>query len=130
MNTFQCVIATDGNTTFAIFLYNKIEWTTAIGTTPAKVGFNDGMHQQYIVWKLYESNCIHVITKHKVASNSFIMDVGIREASWEMPCSGTENISMLTSSSNVGEPGVWIFRVDGTDIIPACPNEGLLHNYG
>ena len=47
-----------------------------------------------------------------------------------MPCSGTEAISMLTSSSNVGEPGVWVFQVDGTDIIPACPNEGLLHNSG
>ena len=43
LNTFQCVIATDGDTTFAIFLYNKIEWTTAIESTPAKVGFNDGM---------------------------------------------------------------------------------------
>ena len=41
-----------------------------------------------------------------------------------MPCSGTEDISMLTSSSNVGEPGVWIFQVDGTDIIPAYPSEG------
>ena len=53
-----------------------------------------------------------------------IMDVGIREVSWEMPCSGTEDTSMLTSNSNVGGPGVWVFRVDGTDIIPACPNEG------
>ena len=47
-----------------------------------------------------------------------------------MPCSGTEDISMLTSSSNVGEPGVWIFQVDGTDIILPCPNEGRLHNSG
>ena len=44
LNTFQCVIATDGNTTFAIFLYNKIEWTTAFESTPAKVGFNDGRY--------------------------------------------------------------------------------------
>ena len=47
-----------------------------------------------------------------------------------MPCSGTEDISMLTSSSNVGEPGVWIFQVDGMDIILPCPNEGRLHNSG
>ena len=47
-----------------------------------------------------------------------------------MPCSGTEDVAMLTSSSNVGEPGVWVFQVDGTDIIPACPNEGLLYNSG
>ena len=53
LNTFQCVIATDGNTTFAIFLYNKIEWTTAMGSTPAKVGFNDGRFSiklQITIW--------------------------------------------------------------------------------
>ena len=61
---------------------------------------------------------------------SCILDVGVHNRSWEMPCSGTEDIAMLTSSSNIGEPGVWIFQVDGTDIIPACPNEGLLHNSG
>ena len=55
---------------------------------------------------------------------------GVHNRSWEMPCSGTEDVAMLTSSSNVGEPGVWVFQVDGTDIIPACPNEGLLHNSG
>ena len=47
-----------------------------------------------------------------------------------MPCSGTEDISMLTSSSNVGEPGLWIFQVDGTDIFLPCPNEGRSHNSG
>ena len=49
LNTFQCVIATDGNTTFAIFLYNKIEWTTAFESTPAKVGFNDGMSLSLLI---------------------------------------------------------------------------------
>ncbi|CAI8033291.1 Sushi, nidogen and EGF-like domain-containing protein 1, partial [Geodia barretti] len=27
LNTFQCVVATDGDMTFAIFLYNQLEWS-------------------------------------------------------------------------------------------------------
>ena len=73
---------------------------------------------------LHAHKCIMMVTRQY----SFILDVGLNNRSWEMPCSGTEDISMLTSSSNIGEPGVWIFQVDGTDIIPACPNEGFLHN--
>ena len=56
--------------------------------------------------------------------------------SWEMPCSGTSDITQLNTSSNVGTPGLWIFRIDGENIIPACPNEGahytvyhILHLY-
>ena len=43
-----------------------------------------------------------------------------------MPCSGTADIALLDSSSNIGEPGVWMFRIDGETVIPACYNEGLL----
>ena len=42
--------------------------------------------------------------------------------SWEVPCSGTPNNAQLVTSSNVGEPGVWIFRIDES-IVPACPTE-------
>jgi hypothetical protein len=92
-NTFQCVVTTDGTTSFAIFLYNEIEWTTADDDRgPAKVGFND-----------YKG-------------------VNLNQ-SWEMPCSGTSDITQLNTSSNVGTPGLWIFRIDGENIIPACPNE-------
>ena len=45
LNTFQCVIATDGNQSYAIFLYNETEWTTPDDgdlNSTAKVGFNDG----------------------------------------------------------------------------------------
>lgn len=40
--TFQCVIATDGSTTFAIFLYNETKFTSA------RVWFNDGIYYMYI----------------------------------------------------------------------------------
>ena len=50
LNTFQCVIATDGSMSFAIFLYNETEWSTqndpddpSLETSPAKIGFNEGI---------------------------------------------------------------------------------------
>jgi hypothetical protein len=89
LNTFQCVTATDRVMTFAIFLYDKLQWSKADDTGFARVGFNNGI----------EDTC------------------------WEMPCSGTESITSLASSSNVGEPGVWAFRVDQKEIIPACTDK-------
>ena len=54
LNTFQCVIATDGDQSYAIFLYNETEWTTQydpddpdLNPTPAKVGFNYGTNKQW-----------------------------------------------------------------------------------
>ena len=34
-----------------------------------------------------------------------------------LPGSGFSEILNLTSSSNVGRPGVWVFRVDGVEVI-------------
>ena len=51
-NNFQSIIATDGKTSFAIFYYNKITWTTGtasegtgcgLGGTPAKVRMVHGV---------------------------------------------------------------------------------------
>jgi hypothetical protein len=51
-NTFQCVVTTDGTTSFAIFLYNEIEWTTADDDRgPAKVGFNDYKGALFLPWQ-------------------------------------------------------------------------------
>ena len=47
-NTFQCVIATDGSTSFALFLYDTLQWSEA---NPAHVGFNNGM---FIVSKMFK----------------------------------------------------------------------------
>ena len=43
LNTFQCVITTDGAQSFAIFLYNEIQWVLEYDPDhPARVGFSDG----------------------------------------------------------------------------------------
>ena len=45
---------------------------------------------------------------------------------WEMPCSGDPNIKSLVDSSNIGKPGVWLFRIDQS-AIQSCPNKGDFH---
>ena len=43
LNTFQCVVATDGDMTFAIFLYNQLEWSQGQNSAIARVGFYSGI---------------------------------------------------------------------------------------
>ena len=57
-NTFQCILVTDGVMSYAIFLYANglIQWTTGddsggtngLGGTPAQVGYNSELGQNYI----------------------------------------------------------------------------------
>ena len=75
MNTFQAVLATDGNQTFVMFLYEDIQW----GSAQTTIGFNAGDQSQSIT--LSES-----LT--------------------------TEGVLNLDNTTNVGIPGVYIFRVD------------------
>ncbi|VDO61299.1 unnamed protein product [Haemonchus placei] len=44
-------------------------------------------------------------------------------SSVSLPGSGTQGIEQLTQLSNVGQPGVWLFRIDGPTIQP-CPLDG------
>lgn len=58
-NTFQLALVTDGVYSFAIFMYNQIQWTTGtasgapncsgLGGTPARAGFDNGEGQMYII---------------------------------------------------------------------------------
>ena len=55
MNTFQCVLVTDGSLSFVIFLYGEIQWAMVSGD-PAVVGVNvgDGIRQQNVSESLTE----------------------------------------------------------------------------
>ncbi|CAC5402877.1 Sushi, nidogen and EGF-like domain-containing protein 1,Alpha-tectorin [Mytilus coruscus] len=96
-NTFQCILITDTESTFVIYNYNKIEWTTGtasrgdadtgIGGTPAQVGFNMGDDFHF----------------------------------YSVKGSRTADIINLPDMSNVGYPGKFAFRVDLRDIKPAPP---------
>ena len=75
VNTFQAVLATDGNITFVMFLYNDIQWSSGYTTT----GFNagDGVHYYTVPESLT-----------------------------------ADDILNLDSTSNVGIPGMYTYRVD------------------
>ncbi len=73
INTFQVVLATDGNLSFVICLYAEVQWGSG-----AQIGFNagDGM-------------------------NSFMTPAALTSATVD-----------VDGSSNVGETGIYAFRVD------------------
>jgi alpha-tectorin len=92
-NTFQAILTTNGVHSFAIFYYNKIQWTTGtasngnsngLGGTPAQIGFDFGDGE-----------------------NRDMLNV-----------SCTANVLNIGSMSNVGKSGVFVFQVDATEIIP------------
>ena len=55
---------------------------------------------------------------------TIVSTAGSQNKSWEIPCSGTGLITHLPTTSNVGRPGVWVFRIDQEDITPAFPPDG------
>ena len=86
-NTFQCVLATDGLQSFIIFLYpaGLIQWTTGdIDASEETNGFGGGP---------------------AVAG----YDANDGENFFNIPGSGTDDIINVTRTSNVGNPGTWIF---------------------
>ncbi|KYO26244.1 sushi, nidogen and EGF-like domain-containing protein 1 [Alligator mississippiensis] len=87
-NTFQAVLATDGDISFIMLNYEDIQWTTGIasggdpltglGGTAAQAGFNSGDNTHY----------------------------------YNIPGSRTDNVLNIQRTSNVGVPGRWVFQVD------------------
>ena len=91
VNTFQCVLATDGDRSYVLYLYDDIQWTASVdsggvdglGGNTAVVGFNAGDGIQSI----------------------------------EIPDSNTDNIVNIETTSNIGEAGLWVFRVDQEEVV-------------
>lgn len=90
-NTFQAILVTDQSRTFAIFNYNKIVWTT--GTASG-------------------GNCSGLGS----SSARIGFDAGDGENLIMIDDSCTDSIMTVVDKSNVGVPGKFIFRIDGTDI--------------
>lgn len=88
-NTFQCVLATDGVRSFVIFLYA-----------------DNG-----IEW-LWSSD--HLEIPGQVGFNA---GDGVRFFSH--PDSFTTRLYDIPTSSNIGVSGVWVFKVDGEEVVPA-----------
>ena len=95
-NTFQCVLATNGVESFVIFLYadGRIQWTTGDNS-----GGDDGLGGTEALGGI---------------------NAGYGENFITIPGSLTPGIINITQTSNVGIPGVWIFRVDHGNSMYAC----------
>ncbi|XP_041453734.1 sushi domain-containing protein 2-like isoform X2 [Lytechinus variegatus] len=96
-NTFQAVLVSDGDYSFTIFNYEKLEWTTGSSSfgdkgtglagnssvaVAAQVGFNAGDGSNY----------------------------------YSVPGSRTDAILEISQTSNILVPGRWVFRIDGKSV--------------
>ncbi|XP_035289969.1 alpha-tectorin isoform X1 [Anguilla anguilla] len=108
VNTFQCVLISDGFLSFAMFNYGEITWSTGtasggdpltgLGGTTAQSGFNGG-------------------------------DIG---HFFNLPGSRSNDVVNIELTTNVNMPGRWIFRVDTDQIDPAngCSFNGRFYRRG
>ncbi|XP_056682094.1 alpha-tectorin [Monodelphis domestica] len=102
VNTFQAVLISDGASTFTLFNYHEINWTTGtasggdpltgLGGVMAQAGFNGGNLTNF----------------------------------FSLPGSRTPDIVNIQETTNVNVPGRWAFKVDGKEIDPAngCTSRG------
>ncbi|XP_071847181.1 sushi domain-containing protein 2-like isoform X2 [Apostichopus japonicus] len=95
-NTFQAVLASDGLHSFALFNYEKIEWTTGTASYGDKQ------------------------TGSANTPNSVAAQVGFNAGDginfFAVEGSRTQRVVNVTRLSNVGIPGRWMFRIDNADI--------------
>ena len=100
-NTFQCVLATDGYKSFVIFLYayGRIQWTTGDDN-----GGNGG---------LGGDEAAAGINAYRGAGSIII------------PGSSTPQIINIDQNSNVGVPGMWIYKLGNCE----CLNLMMMHTY-
>ncbi|XP_048368680.1 alpha-tectorin isoform X2 [Sphaerodactylus townsendi] len=108
VNTFQAVLTSDGTSSFAMFNYEEINWTTGtasggdpltgLGGVMAQSGFNGGNNTNY----------------------------------FSIPGSRTTEIVNIEETTNVNLPGRWVFRIDGREIDPAngCSARGQFLRQG
>uniref|UniRef100_A0A8C7E2J2 Alpha-tectorin n=1 Tax=Naja naja TaxID=35670 RepID=A0A8C7E2J2_NAJNA len=95
VNTFQALLISDGTSSFAMFNYEEINWTTGtasggdpltgLGGVMAQAGFNGGNSTNY----------------------------------FSIPGSRTPDIVNIEETTNVNVPGCWVFKIDGREIDPA-----------
>ncbi|XP_052827306.1 sushi domain-containing protein 2 isoform X1 [Octopus bimaculoides] len=100
-NTFQAVLITDWEQSFAIFNYNKIQWVSRKNQT------SSGSREVQI-------------SDAAMAG----LDAGNGAAHYQIE--GTRSALNISQSSNIGTPGKWFFRIDLTDVqFEPCMDEKL-----
>ena len=109
-NTFQCVLATNGTRSYVILLYADLQWASA--DTCSGSGSESGNDEGCILGA-------------NPAEAGFSARDGMRY--FTLNGSGTDAVLSLNSTSNVGRPGVWIFQVDGDQVVSAGKATALSH---
>lgn len=95
VNTFQTVLITDGKLSFTIFNYESIAWTT--GTHASSGGNATGLGG--------------------IAAQAGF-NAGDGQRYFSIPGSRTADMAEVETTTNVGVPGRWAFRID--DAQPPC----------
>lgn len=95
VNTFQTVLITDGRLSFTIFNYETITWTT--GTHASSGGNATGLGG--------------------IAAQAGF-NAGDGRRYFSIPGSRTADVAEVETTTNVGVPGRWAFRID--DAQPLC----------
>ncbi|XP_052447930.1 alpha-tectorin [Carassius gibelio] len=108
VNTFQAVLISDGQASFAMFNYGEINWSTGtasggdpltgLGGTTAQAGFNGGDVSHF----------------------------------FNLPGSRSNEVVNIEQTTNVNVPGRWFFRIDAEQIDPAngCSFNGRFYRRG
>ncbi|XP_072540201.1 sushi, nidogen and EGF-like domain-containing protein 1 isoform X2 [Salminus brasiliensis] len=107
VNTFQVVLITDGKLSFTIFQYHNITWTT-------------GMHA---------SSGGDIAGLGGIAAQAGF-NAGDGKRYFNIPGSRTDDVVSVETTTNVGYPGRWVFRIDDAhvqvgscnDSASVCPN--------
>uniref|UniRef100_A0AAR2LD50 Sushi, nidogen and EGF-like domains 1 n=1 Tax=Pygocentrus nattereri TaxID=42514 RepID=A0AAR2LD50_PYGNA len=100
VNTFQVVLITDGELAFTIFQYHNITWTT-------------GMHA---------SSGGDIAGLGGIAAQAGF-NAGDGKRYFNIPGSRTDDVVEVETTTNVGYPGRWVFRIDDAQVqVGSCNN--------
>ena len=99
-NTFQCILVSSVNESYVIFLYpdKRIQWTT---------GDNSG-------------------GKNGLGGTEALAGINAGDGVNSITINVSSSIVNITKTSNVGIPGIWMFKVDGGNI---CNKQCCMHGY-
>ena len=89
-----------------ILLYANLQWATAGACSGSGSGSGSGN----------DGGCI---LHANPAQTGFSAGDGLIMRYFTLNGSGTDAVLSLNSTSNVGQPGVWIFQVDGDQVVSA-----------
>ena len=95
-------MATDSSSSFVIFLYADLQWAFA---DPKLAGMGSASG----------SGSADEISLSLGFGIVGFLGPGLSGS--QLPGSGSSDILELNTTSNVGRPGLWIFRVDGEEVI-------------